>query len=243
MSSYNIKLPNVIHKTIDNVFDKRIIVIGDIHGCFDEFMLLLNKLEYNDKKDLLILVGDLVMKGPKSLEVIQYCCKNNILSVTGNVDQNSLKNYENLKNNFDNDWKIYEWMKKLTSEELEYMYQLPYTISLPEYNSIIVHAGLMPYIKLDKQRYDMMIRMRSVRVTQNEYLFTVDNVGDSWITKWHGPQHVYFGHAAQRGLQISEFATGLDTACCYGKQLTCCILNTNEIVSISALKSYVNSDD
>ena len=45
------------------------IIIGDVHGCFDELKLLLAKCEYEEGKDMLIFVGDLVNKGPKSCEV------------------------------------------------------------------------------------------------------------------------------------------------------------------------------
>lgn len=46
--------------------------IGDIQGCFDEFLGLLNKIEFNPSHDSLWLTGDLVNRGPKSLEVLRF---------------------------------------------------------------------------------------------------------------------------------------------------------------------------
>ena len=47
-------------------------LIGDVHGCYDELMALLEQVDFNPKKDNLWLTGDLVSRGPKSLQVLRY---------------------------------------------------------------------------------------------------------------------------------------------------------------------------
>ena len=47
----------------------RLIVIGDVHGCLDELHELLDRVEYSQGNDTLIFAGDLVDKGPFSVEV------------------------------------------------------------------------------------------------------------------------------------------------------------------------------
>ncbi len=47
-------------------------VIGDIQGCFDELTQLLELVEFDATLDRLWLTGDLVSRGPKSLEVLRY---------------------------------------------------------------------------------------------------------------------------------------------------------------------------
>jgi bis(5'-nucleosyl)-tetraphosphatase (symmetrical) len=62
-------------------------VIGDVHGCFKQFIGLLKKINYNKIKDRIILTGDLVNRGPESLAMLNFCMKDsNITTVLGNHD-------------------------------------------------------------------------------------------------------------------------------------------------------------
>ena len=74
-------------------------IIGDIHGCLDELKALLLKanipLTSDEKKQCkidwrVIHAGDIVAKGPKSAEVIQFCIDNQIKGVMGNHDHEVL---------------------------------------------------------------------------------------------------------------------------------------------------------
>ena len=63
-------------------------VIGDVQGCFKELLKLTKKIKFNPLKDTLIFAGDLVNRGPQSLEVLDFCLKNkkSIKVVLGNHD-------------------------------------------------------------------------------------------------------------------------------------------------------------
>ncbi|MBR4982004.1 MAG: metallophosphoesterase [Lachnospiraceae bacterium] len=51
-------------------------IIGDIHGCFDEWMELKNKIEAEDSQAEFILVGDIIDRGPKTLEMLKWAMEN-----------------------------------------------------------------------------------------------------------------------------------------------------------------------
>lgn len=71
----------------------RTIVVGDIHGCYHEFIALLKKVKYNSKKDRLVLLGDLMDRGPMSYEMLQWAIRHkkkhpdNFFLIRGNHDQ------------------------------------------------------------------------------------------------------------------------------------------------------------
>ncbi|MDC0611799.1 symmetrical bis(5'-nucleosyl)-tetraphosphatase [Vibrio sp.] len=47
-------------------------IVGDIQGCFDELQLLLKKASFDPELDTLWFAGDLVARGPKSLETLRF---------------------------------------------------------------------------------------------------------------------------------------------------------------------------
>ena len=61
--------------------------IGDIQGCYDELQALLRQCNFNEEKDCLWLVGDLVNRGPESLKVLRFVKQlKNCVAVLGNHD-------------------------------------------------------------------------------------------------------------------------------------------------------------
>ena len=51
-------------------------VIGDVHGCYDEMMLLLQKIEKSDSEAQFIFVGDFIDRGPKVWDVLAWAMEN-----------------------------------------------------------------------------------------------------------------------------------------------------------------------
>ncbi|KAF9938972.1 hypothetical protein BGZ67_010171 [Mortierella alpina] len=69
----------------------RTIIIGDVHGHLDGLMTFLSKVEFDQTKDKLILAGDLVAKGPKSLELLDKVQELGAECVRGNHDDEVLR--------------------------------------------------------------------------------------------------------------------------------------------------------
>ena len=78
---------NIQYMKIDR--NKRILVTSDIHGHLEYLEKVLEKAGFNDD-DILIIVGDMIEKGPDSLKTLRYvkklCERGNVIPLIGNVD-------------------------------------------------------------------------------------------------------------------------------------------------------------
>ena len=215
---------------------ERTVVVGDVHGCLDELERLLATLAFDEKGDRLVMVGDLVAKGPDSQGVVQLLRELGAEAVLGNHDAHLLKfldGKEMKKHHF----KVAETMKK---GDWNYLEGLPLYLRLKEHEAVVVHGGLMPSVKLKKQKRETLLNLRSIDSTGHGSN-RVD-AGVPWASLWSGPELVLFGHDALRGLQRWKHALGLDTGCVYGNRLTAAVFPGASLVSVPARRTYVSID-
>jgi serine/threonine protein phosphatase 1 len=78
-------------------FSKRHLIVGDVHGHYHALLRLLDSFNYDESKDVVYSVGDLIDRGPKSVEVIEFFKRPNCWAARGNHEQ-MLVNHFNWKN-------------------------------------------------------------------------------------------------------------------------------------------------
>lgn len=75
----------------------RMILIGDVHGNLKQLHKLLKKVSFDPQDDQLVLLGDMISKGPDSIGVLDYAISVNSSCVRGNHEDNVLRAYTNVR--------------------------------------------------------------------------------------------------------------------------------------------------
>jgi diadenosine tetraphosphatase ApaH/serine/threonine PP2A family protein phosphatase len=213
---------------------RRTVVIGDVHGCREELEDLLATCSIEPGDDV-VLVGDLVAKGPDSAGVVRLCRERGFRSVLGNHDAKIVEIAAGTASKRPKPAPV-EVSRQLSSADRAYLAALPLWIRLDEHRAVVVHAGLAPNIALDQQRREDLLNMRSITPDGRPSKRVEEGV--PWASRWPGPEHVIFGHDAVRGLQRHPHATGLDTGCVYGGLLTGILLPEHRLVSVPARRAW-----
>lgn len=120
--------------------------IGDVQGCYKDLRALLTKLQFNPSSDQLWLVGDLVNRGPGSLDTLRYVCDLGSAAtvVLGNHDLHLLAASVGARSLGGSDT-IGEILDAADAPELlHWLRQQPLMHHDDELNISMVHAGLLP---------------------------------------------------------------------------------------------------
>lgn len=118
--------------------------IGDIQGCYHAFQALLARIEFNQDKDKLWLVGDLINRGSGTLEVLRWCYahQDSLRIVLGNHDLHGLVVAEGIVSAHRGD----TLDTLLAAEDCHVLLAWLRNQSLiyQEADYLMVHAGLLP---------------------------------------------------------------------------------------------------
>ena len=212
----------------------RTIVVGDIHGCYDELMALMEKVNLGEK-DRVVSVGDLITKGPKSKEVLEvFMTDPRFTTVIGNHDLALRRKWNGEDVELSSAQK--EAHKELKAEKDAYasfFNRLPFTIDLDTH--LVVHAGLRPNVELHSQTTGDMTRLRTLGPDRES------DEGTPWYHVYYGDKIVLFGHWPSPEPRRGKKAIGLDTGCVYGYNLTAYIIEEDEFVNVTAKTAYDKS--
>ena len=125
--------------------------IGDVQGCFDELQDLLASIRYRRGRDRLWFVGDLVNRGPKSLEVLRFVAElgDDAAVVLGNHDLHLLAAGAGVRPPRPQD--TFQAILDAPDGEalIEWLAGQPLLVREPGTGFTLIHAGLPPQWSVD----------------------------------------------------------------------------------------------
>ena len=229
---------------------------------------MLGRLEHQPE-DHIIFVGDLIHRGPDSGRVVktvkELAERRRVTIVEGNHEEKHRRWRKAVAEGRDGKMRHVEHYPIAEAEMKAAGVQgwldqpLPIYVRLPEYNSVVIHGGLMPEQELPATKEELealsgkklkslkkILRVRHVS-PEGKMVKLGDKTNDDvfWPKLYDGRfGHVYFGHhpfahdAEPRDFGV---ATSLDLGCVFGGRLVAAVLNGDaepEFVTVEALDTY-----
>jgi diadenosine tetraphosphatase ApaH/serine/threonine PP2A family protein phosphatase len=214
----------------------RLIAIGDIHGCHAEFAELLTQLALT-RDDRLILLGDLVNRGPDSCKVLDLARAYRATALLGNHELRLLKYRKTGDKKYLKEHDL-ETYSKLQPADWEFLEKMPLTLEEPELNVVFVHGGFLPNEPWHKQPAEVVTRIQVVKRDGRPGKRSDDNDAPPWAELWSGPPFVVYGHTPRPYIYKLKWSAGLDTGCVMGGHLTAYILPEKRFVQVRAKQRY-----
>jgi len=209
----------------------RTIVIGDLHGCYDEALELLDAVALKDD-DRLIFVGDLVDRGPKPRECVELAMEHEC--VLGNHEEKHLQQRKSPDERLSTDH--LRTRRALEDRHYEYFAKLPLAISLPEFGAGVIHAGAMPNVALADQEPYHLLHAQCIEPPARKSFWPskAPKTHTFWTHHWRGPERLIFGHTVIDRPLVLKYAIGIDTGCAFGLTLTALVLPGFSLVSVKS---------
>lgn len=198
----------------------RIFAIGDIHGCYDRLLRLLDRINIRWAQDRLVFLGDYIDRGACSYEVIDFLIKlkkqhPGSVFLKGNHEamlldflsgKRTLRFMDNGgRETLESYYKHVPGagLSTIPKEHLDFINSLVLCHETEDY--IFVHAGLRPGISMEMQTEEDLLWLRE------PFISTDTGLG----------KRVIFGHTPFPEPLIQLDKIGIDTGAVYGNALTC----------------------
>lgn len=221
----------------------RLIAIGDVHGCYDELVELLERVAPS-ARDTVVSVGDMVRKGPSAARCLDLWRERGYLAVRGNNEITLLAHARPILRFFAHEDRDVLRHRRLLNQIRAW----PLAIDFQNAGVAIVHGGFLPDMSVTEEdierERDVVPELRWIRKRNGRWKpVSKEKKRKSdrlWSDVWDGDRFVVYGHTPSNESRVSDHALGLDTGCVYGGKLTAAILENDDwsFVSVKARRAY-----
>lgn len=167
-------------------------IVGDIQGCFDPLRRLLDQIHFDPAKDRLWATGDLVNRGPKSLETLRffYSLGDRALTVLGNHDLHLLAMAHGHAQPKRNDTLDAILNAPDRDTLLGWLQRQPLLHYDPVLNIVLIHAGIAPQWSISKaiDCADEVQRVLRSKQAGSYFAQMYGNQPNRWSDELAGPE-------------------------------------------------------
>lgn len=211
------------------------LIIGDIHGCYDELMRLVAMAGLSDR-DEIIALGDIVDRGPGTERVIHFFnSRPHARVVMGNHEHKHILCQQGVIQP-DTAQEITQDLLSLEAYQdfLDTMRCYPLYLELAQ--ALLVHGALEPGVPVTQQKKKVLLG------TRNGEAYLRNHYPKPWYELYNGEKPVIAGHHdySRKGevMVIRDRVFLIDTGCCYGKYLSGILLPDFRILRVKSRKNY-----
>jgi bis(5'-nucleosyl)-tetraphosphatase (symmetrical) len=237
------------------------LVVGDVHGCVRELERLLAMAGFDPARDELWSIGDLINRGPHSLETLRLWRDVGGRAVLGNHDAYALRVRSGATSRRPDTLDALFADPEL-DEHLARLRASPALALLPGERDVreawLVHAGVHPawrdlpavatrlessphdeaWLTSDDVRFAIHARFCTAQGERHPHTGPPDEGPPGyrpWDEFYAGPALVIHGHWARRGVYRGAHTLGLDSGCVYGGALTAWCQEEDRLLRVPAL--------
>ncbi|MBI3396608.1 MAG: metallophosphoesterase [Spirochaetia bacterium] len=203
----------------------RTIFIGDVHGCLEELKDLVRTIDVS-KHDRIIMLGDLINRGPYSEGVIQYVYSKGWECLMGNHEYEYLEHFRTSD-------KFRKMWKEIGPKAHRWVEELPLFIEDDQF--LAVHAGVEPGKHPSLSEARILLNIRTWDGTGYELK---NPKNPPWYSFYDSAKPAFYGHWAVAGLNLRVNTFGLDSGCVYGKALSAYVLEEKRLIQVPARRVH-----
>lgn len=169
-------------------------VIGDLQGCYESYLALLDKLNFDPKQDKLWFAGDLVARGDDSLSTLRHvkglCEQGAAATVLGNHDINLIAVWRDVAPLKKKDKTAPIFDAPDCDELLNWIRRQPLLL-FPNKHTVMVHAGIPPHWRISEaKRYAKEVEVQ-LGGSMRQLDRLLPNLYSKQVDVWHDDLHGY----------------------------------------------------
>ncbi|WP_042356459.1 bis(5'-nucleosyl)-tetraphosphatase PrpE [Bacillus rubiinfantis] len=238
----------------------KIDIIGDIHGCFQEFIELTLRLGYrwedgiplHRENRILGFVGDLTDRGPNSLKVIEVVwelviARNQAIYTPGNhcnkLYRYFLGNKVQVTHGLETTVAEYESLNKADRQSVRQKFiklyeQAPLYAVIDDNKLIIAHAGIKQEF-IGKHHHKVKEFVLYGDITGEKHPDRTP-VRRDWAKHYQGPACIVYGHTPVKEPRMINNTYNIDTGAVFGGKLTALRYPEKELISVPSTMPYIS---